>query len=82
MADAERVIDVDARGLLCPLPILRLAKSLDSNPGWAAAILIATDPDARSDVEVFCEEHRLVLRGVRRRGNEWTFEIARGPETV
>jgi tRNA 2-thiouridine synthesizing protein A len=81
VADAKQVIDVDARGLLCPLPILRLAKSLDSSPGWAAATLVATDPDARSDVEAFCEERRLTLRGVRRRGNEWTFEIARGPET-
>jgi tRNA 2-thiouridine synthesizing protein A len=54
-------IEVDARGLYCPLPVLRLAKALRDQPSGTVARLLATDPAAVEDVEVFCREggHRL-----------------------
>ena len=60
MTDTD--IEVDARGLLCPLPVLRLAKAFAARPAGAVARLLATDPVAVEDVEVFCREggHELI----------------------
>ena len=49
-------LEVDARGLLCPLPVLRLARALRRAPAGTVAVLLATDPAAVADVEAFCRE--------------------------
>lgn len=41
---------VDARGLNCPLPLLKLKKLLATRPGAAAYVLLATDPDTVADI--------------------------------
>jgi tRNA 2-thiouridine synthesizing protein A len=57
-ADAE----VDASGLYCPIPVLRLAKAFRGRPDGFTVRLLATDPVSVEDVEVFCRErgHRLL----------------------
>jgi tRNA 2-thiouridine synthesizing protein A len=77
--DESEIVEVDARGLLCPLPVLRLAKAIDASPAWKRAILLATDPDARADVEAFCLARGLRLaRAVA--GTILEFEIERPVE--
>jgi len=46
---------IDARDLLCPLPVLRLRKVLAALPAGALCRLIATDRMAMVDVPHFCE---------------------------
>jgi tRNA 2-thiouridine synthesizing protein A len=47
-------IEVDARGLRCPIPVIRLGATIrDLAPG-AVVRLLATDPAAGSDVAAFC----------------------------
>ena len=55
-------IEIDARGLLCPLPVLRLRKRLQDLAPGAVARLLADDPAAVIDVPHFCAEsgHRLI----------------------
>ena len=45
---------VDARGLRCPLPVIRLAAALRDLPLGARVELLASDPAARTDVPAFC----------------------------
>lgn len=59
--ESQTIISVDARGLRCPLPVLRLAKALRENPGAALFTLIADDPAAAKDVPAFAREHDLAL---------------------
>jgi len=54
---------VDAKGLYCPIPILRLAKAFRRRPEGTVALLLATDPAAAGDVEAFCREGRHTLLG-------------------
>ena len=56
------MIEIDARGLLCPLPVLRLRKRLMATPSGQSVRLITTDPAAIIDVPHFCAEsgHRLL----------------------
>lgn len=53
--------DVDARGLLCPLPVLRLRKQLLALEPGTQVRLTATDPAAVIDVPHFCAEGRHLL---------------------
>ena len=50
MADAT----LDAKGLNCPLPILRAKKALKDLPAGGTLEILATDPGAVADFEAFC----------------------------
>ena len=54
--------ELDARGLLCPLPVLKLRKRLRSLDVGAVIAMQADDPAALVDVPHFCAEsgHELV----------------------
>jgi tRNA 2-thiouridine synthesizing protein A len=48
--------EVDARGLICPLPVLRARKALEAiRPGEVLRVL-ADDPMAAIDLPHFCAE--------------------------
>jgi tRNA 2-thiouridine synthesizing protein A len=47
---------IDAVGLICPLPVLRLRKRLAQLPAGATVVLEATDRAAMIDVPHFCAE--------------------------
>ena len=68
-------LEVDARGLLCPLPILRLARALRRAPAGTVAHLLATDPVAVEDVSVFCREGGHELLSTDRRGEVFSFRV-------
>ncbi len=54
--------EIDATGLLCPLPVLKARKRLRAMVSGQVLRLIATDPAAVIDVPHFCAEagHLLV----------------------
>ena len=53
---------IDATGLICPEPIMRLHKAIHESKSGDFVELIATDPVAKKDVEKFCEflDHQLI----------------------
>jgi tRNA 2-thiouridine synthesizing protein A len=56
--------ELDARGLLCPLPVLKARKRLAPLAPGAVLRVVADDPAARVDVPHFCREqgHDLLLQ--------------------
>lgn len=54
----EQVIsqEVDARGLNCPLPILRIKKALNTVEAGDVVKMRATDPGSVKDIESFCKQ--------------------------
>jgi tRNA 2-thiouridine synthesizing protein A len=59
---------VDARGLLCPIPVLRLERALRRSAPGTVAVLLATDPAAEADVETLCRERGHALLSCEREG--------------
>ena len=49
-------LEVDAKGLHCPLPLLRLKKALAEIESGQVIKLLATDPAAHLDIGVFSEQ--------------------------
>jgi len=56
--------EVDAVGLLCPLPVLRARKRLLAMQSGQVLCLIATDPAAVVDVPHFCRQAGHDLLGI------------------
>lgn len=70
---------IDARGLLCPLPVLRLRKVLLAQPEGARVRLIATDSMAQVDVPHYCGVAGHVMVALRELGDgAFEFTVERG----
>lgn len=54
---------VDARGLRCPMPVIRLAAHARSVRGVEVVEVLATDPAARSDIPAWCRLRRQEYLG-------------------
>ena len=55
-------LEVDASGLNCPLPLLRLKKGLMEIEAGAVIKIIATDPAAHLDIGVYTDQigHKII----------------------
>ncbi len=54
-------IDLDARGLLCPLPVLKAKKRLTTMTAGQVLRVLADDPAAIIDFPHFCHEQGHIL---------------------
>jgi len=54
--------EVDACGLTCPLPVLKLKKALAEVAGGRVVRVLATDPSSVKDFEAFAQQtgHELI----------------------
>lgn len=66
MPPAAVDLELDCRGLRCPLPIIRLANAIDDVAVGATVAVAATDPATRHDAPAWC----------RMRGHEYVGEQA------
>lgn len=77
--DADTAETVDARGLRCPLPVIRLAARAAELPGGTLVTVVSTDPAARHDVPAWARlrGHELVATEHRgnERGDEWAITV-------
>lgn len=71
-------LDIDARGLLCPLPVLRLRKRLGALASGQVARLWSDDPAAHVDVPHFCAEQGHELAGTEQDGTSTGFLVRKG----
>lgn len=71
-------ITLDARGLLCPLPVLKARKALKPLAPGAELLVLADDPAARIDFPHFCTEAGHDLLGQTASGEHYEFRIRKG----
>ena len=55
MNDESRIAELDARGLKCPLPVLKARRALQGVAPGGLLRVLATDPGAVKDFAHFCE---------------------------
>ncbi len=70
--------ELDAKGLNCPLPILRAKKAVNKLESGQTLKIIATDPGSVKDFESFCNQTGHALLGSEANGGEFTFYIQKG----
>jgi tRNA 2-thiouridine synthesizing protein A len=59
------IVEVDARGLSCPLPLLKAKKALNALACGELLRVLSTDTGSVRDFRVFCEQsgHELLESG-------------------
>jgi tRNA 2-thiouridine synthesizing protein A len=50
----SNVIEVDARRLLCPMPVIRLQDCINRQPAGANVRITCTDPGTMNDIPTWC----------------------------
>lgn len=70
--------DLDATGLLCPLPVLKAAKRIRALPAGSVMRLRADDPAAVVDVPHFCAEQGHELLSSEETGGVQIYLIRKG----
>jgi tRNA 2-thiouridine synthesizing protein A len=65
--------DLDARGLNCPLPILRAKKALAEMTSGQVLRIVATDPGAVKDFQAFSKQTGNELLSHSEASKEFTF---------
>jgi tRNA 2-thiouridine synthesizing protein A len=69
--------DLDARGLNCPLPILKAKKALAELASGQVLRIVATDPGSVRDFQAFAKQTGNALLSHIQQGTEFTFLMRR-----
>jgi len=69
--------ELDARGLNCPLPILRAKKALTELQSGQVLRIVATDPGAVKDFQAFAKQTGNELLSHAAQGKEFIFFMKR-----
>jgi tRNA 2-thiouridine synthesizing protein A len=69
--------ELDARGLNCPLPILRTKKALSELSSGQVLKVIATDPGSVKDMQAFAKQTGNALLSSAESSGEFVFFIQR-----
>ena len=69
--------EVDARGLNCPLPILRAKKALDELQSGQVLKVMSTDPGSQRDFQAFARQTGHELLRTDAADREWAFYLKR-----
>ncbi len=76
MADFDQ--ELDARGLNCPLPILRAKKALNGMAAGEVLKIISTDPGSVKDFEAFASQTGNELLSSAEESSEFHFMMKKG----
>lgn len=68
---------LDARGLKCPLPVLKMEKRLAQLSAGTRLVVLATDPIARIDIPLYCTQNGHACETAATDG-ELSFSIIKG----
>jgi tRNA 2-thiouridine synthesizing protein A len=69
--------ELDAKGLNCPLPILRTKKALTDMTSGQVLKVISTDPGSVKDMAAFCKQTGNPLVSQTEVGGEYQFYVQR-----
>ncbi|HPQ96492.1 MAG: sulfurtransferase TusA family protein [Thiothrix sp.] len=68
-------IVIDARRLLCPLPVIRVQQAAESAPPAHTITAICTDPGAMHDIPAWARIHGHQVLETHQDGREYTISI-------
>ncbi len=58
----DTLVELDARRLLCPMPVIRLQNCINQQAAGARVEITCTDPGALNDIPAWCRinGHRII----------------------
>lgn len=74
------IVEVDARRLFCPLPVIRLQNCINQQAPGARVRIVSTDPGSMNDIPTWCRINgHEVLQG-EQQDNEYIFLVQKGDD--
>ncbi len=74
------IIELDARRLFCPLPVIRLQNCINQQPAGTRVRIVATDPGSMNDIPQWCRISGHEVLESEDRGDEFVFLVRKGAE--
>ncbi len=66
---------LDLKGLLCPLPVVKLQLAVKKLPAGAVGEGIATDPGVMADIPAWARTSHNELLSIQQQGKEYPFVV-------
>lgn len=69
---------IDARRLLCPMPVIRLQNEIKNTPPRSQIEIICTDPGVMSDIPSWCKVHGHSVISTEEKDGEYRLIVEAG----
>ena len=76
----SEAIEVDARRLLCPMPVIRLQNSVEQQPAGAQVRITCTDPGTLNDIPTWCRINGHEVIAIEEVENEIIFLVQKAAD--
>ena len=77
---SQAVIELDARRLLCPMPVIKLQDCLNKQAMGTRVEITSTDPGAMNDIPTWCRINGHDLISSSDDGLEYVFLVEKGAD--
>jgi tRNA 2-thiouridine synthesizing protein A len=71
----ENFMTLDARNLLCPMPVIRLQNAIGKMSKNEYVLVLCTDPGTKSDIPTWCRINGREVIWIREQGFEIRFLV-------
>lgn len=71
-------IELDVRGLTCPLPLLKAKQALNRLEVGEIVKVLASDPGSERDFHVFAEQSGILLLDFHKSDGEYSYYLKKG----
>ncbi|MBN2334995.1 sulfurtransferase TusA family protein [Candidatus Bathyarchaeota archaeon] len=75
MVDYEIDVELDCKGMFCPMPIVQLKKTTKNMKPGQVLRIVATDPGSKRDVPAWADKTGNEILYSNEEGKEYTFII-------
>ena len=77
---SQAVVELDARRLLCPMPVIKLQDCLKKQAMGTRVEITSTDPGAMNDIPTWCRINGHDLISSSEDGMEYVFLVEKGTD--
>ena len=74
------VIELDARRLLCPMPVIRLQDCVEKQDSGVKVRITCTDPGTMSDIPAWCRINGHQVLATEQLEHEYIFLVQKDPD--
>jgi tRNA 2-thiouridine synthesizing protein A len=77
---SENIIELDARRLFCPMPVIRLQDCINQQAAGTQVQIVCTDPGVMNDIPTWCRinGHRVISS--EEQDYEFILVVEKGPD--
>ena len=74
------IVEVDARRLFCPLPVIRLQNCINQQAAGTQVRIVSTDPGSMNDIPTWCRINGHEVLQSEEQDKEYIFLVQKGDD--